>query len=119
MYVIPETLDGYRVIALAPQAFRGSNAKTVVLPQSVRDVWQEAFADCYALTDVYMASGAVHIEASAFVPTQERRVALTLHCQSDCHDENYYYYRNEAVREAYAASYREWDGTSVEWSVAQ
>ena len=119
VYVIPETVDGYRVIALAPQAFRGSNAKTVVLPKSVRDVWQEVFADCYALADVYMASGAVHIEPSAFVPVAERRVALTLHCQSDCHDEDYNYYRNESVREAYAAAYREWDGISVEWSVAQ
>lgn len=119
VYVVPDVIDGYRVIAVAAQAFCGSDAQIVALPAGIKDVWDEAFADCYRLTDVFLASEAVHIAKSAFAAEGERVGTLTLHCRFDCRDEEYYYYRNEPVREAYAAAYREWDGDTVEWGATE
>ena len=56
-YVIPETLDGKKVIAIMALAFCDNNisntVKTVFVPSTVKTIWNNAFATCYNLTDIY------------------------------------------------------------------
>ena len=50
--VIPETLDGYTVTAVASRAFYGSSVQSVTIPSSVTQIGEKAFYGCHALTSV-------------------------------------------------------------------
>ena len=56
--VIPEYIDGLRVVAIDENAFYGSAIKSVVIPASVREIGKNAFAMCSLLTKVTMPDGA-------------------------------------------------------------
>ncbi|MBQ6825691.1 MAG: leucine-rich repeat protein [Clostridia bacterium] len=111
-YIIPETLDGKKVIAIMPLAFCEDNisntVKTVVLPSSVKTIWNNAFANCYNLTDIYFKGNSIYTEAYAFAETSKRNGTLTIHCSANCSDRNYRYYKNSASN--YNAKYAEWNG---------
>ena len=111
-YEIPETLNGKRVIAIMPLAFSDSDisvtVKTVVVPSSVKTIWNNAFANCYNLTDIYFKGNSIYTESNAFAPSSKRNGTLTIHCSSNCSDRNYRYYRNSASD--YGAKYKEWNG---------
>ena len=56
---IPERIDGYRVTAIAKEAFYGETKLTsVTLPLSVREIGDKAFASCAALTKLTIPDGA-------------------------------------------------------------
>lgn len=111
-YIIPETLDGKKVIAIMALAFCddkiSSTVKTVIVPSSVKTIWNNAFANCYNLTDIYFKGNAIYTESNAFPETSKRNGTLTIHCSANCSDRNYRYYKNSASY--YDADYEEWNG---------
>lgn len=109
-YVIPVTIDGKKVAAIMPSAFSevSASVKSVTLPSTVRTIWNDAFKNCYSLTDIYIKSAAIGIYTDAFPEVSKRAGTLTIHCSSECMDFDYYYYRNIAYK--YDAVYKEWNG---------
>ena len=111
-YIIPDTIDGKKVAAIMPSAFSdssiSSSVKSVTLPATVRTIWNDAFKNCYNLTDLYLKSAVIGIYEDAFPLTSMRNEKLTIHCKRDCRDFNFYYYRN--IAERYDATYEEWNG---------
>ncbi len=112
VYEIPETLDGKKVIAIMAQAFNDETirdtVKTVIVPATVKTIWNYAFSSCYQLTDIYFKGNSIYTEAYAFAPLSKRSGTLTIHCSSTCNDRNYRYYKNSAWY--YDAQYKEWNG---------
>ncbi len=111
-YIIPETIEGKRVMAIMPLAFCdekiSNTVKSVVVPSSVKTIWNDAFANCYNLTDIYFKGNSVYTENLAFAETSKRNGVLTIHCSAGCNDRNYRYYKNSAAY--YDAKYEEWNG---------
>lgn len=111
-YIIPETIEGKRVLAIASLAFSdakiSNTVKTVIVPSTVKNIWGNAFANCYNLTDVYFKGDAVYTESNAFPEKSKRNGILTIHCSAKCNDRNYRYYKNSASY--YDAEYKEWNG---------
>ncbi len=111
-YIIPDTIDGKKVAAVMPSAFSdssiSSSVKSVTLPSTVRTIWNDAFKNCYNLTDLYLKSAVIGIYEDAFPLTSMRNEKLTIHCKRDCRDFDFYYYRNIANK--YDAEYEEWNG---------
>lgn len=112
VYVVPDTLDGKKVVAIMPGAFGDAAVsgavRSVTLPTSVRTIWNDAFKDCIHLKDLYLKTPAVEIYTDAFPAVDRRSVTLTIHCQRDCRNLNFYYYRS--IAPDYGAVYAEWNG---------
>ena len=110
-YIIPDTIDNKKVIAIMGLAFCDDNikdtVKKVIVPASVKTIWGNAFANCYNLTDIYFCGNAIYVEGNAFAPKATRNETLTIHCSYDCSDRNSRYYRNSAAY--YDANYEEWN----------
>lgn len=110
-YIIPDTINNKKVVAIMDLAFCDDNIKStvkkVVVPASVKTIWNNAFANCYNLTDIYFCGNAIYVEGNAFAPKSSRNGTLTIHCSYDCSDRNFKYYRNSAVY--YDAEYKEWN----------
>jgi len=65
--VIEEHIDGYRVTAIGPSAFKNCDfLLSVSLPDSVVSIGKSAFENCDALTDVNIPEGVVSIGTRAF-----------------------------------------------------
>jgi len=82
--------------------------KTVVVPASVKTIWNYAFSTCYNLSDIYFCGNAIYTEGDAFAEASKRKADLTIHCSANCSDRNYRYYKNSASN--YDAEYKEWNG---------
>lgn len=113
IYRIPETIDGNQVFAVMGLAFCDEDVaptvRKVVIPSTVKTVWNYAFYNCTNLTDIYLCPDAVYIESQAFAPKSRRNSPLTIHASYGCSDRNLRYYRNSASY--YDANFKEWDGT--------
>jgi len=117
-YFIPDTIDGKRVIAIAMYAFRDENisntVKKVIVSESVKNIHNYAFANCYNMTDIYLCGEAVAGSPLLFLPEIEKRKnTITLHASATCHDRNHRTYKS-------IYSYEEWAGHSIgifeEWN---
>ena len=65
--VIPSKIDGYRVTAIAEQAFfYCSSLKSVVIPDSVTYIGYHAFYNCSSLTSVVIPDGVTTIDFRTF-----------------------------------------------------
>ena len=111
-YKIPDTIDGKKVVAIMGLAFCdegiSSTVKKVIVPSTVKTIWNNAFANCYNLTDIYFCGNSIYTESNAFPETPKRNGTLTIHCSANCSDRNYRYYKNGASY--YDAEYEEWNG---------
>lgn len=111
-YAIPDTLDGKTVVAIMGFAFSDDNVrdtvKQVVVPDSVKTIWNYAFAECGQMTDIYFCGDAIYTEAFAFADVADRVGTLTIHCAASCNDRNFRYYKTSASN--YDALYEEWNG---------
>ena len=111
-YKIPDTIDGKKVIAIMGLAFCdksiSSTVKKVIVPSTVKTIWNSAFANCYNLTDIYFCGNSIYTESNAFPEASKRNGTLTIHCSANCSDRNYRYYKNSASY--YDAEYEEWNG---------
>lgn len=111
-YKIPDTIDGKKVIAIMALAFCDDSihntVKKVIVPSTVKTIWNNAFANCYYLTDIYFCGNSIYTEANAFPESSKRNGTLTIHCSENCSDRNFRYYKNSASN--YDAEYAEWNG---------
>ncbi len=111
-YIIPSTIDGKNVLAISALAFSDpdicNTVELVVVPACVKTVWNNAFANCKNLTDIYLCGNSIYIETNAFASPSQRNGTLTIHCSANCQDRTYRYYKNSA--EYYGAQYKEWNG---------
>lgn len=108
-YDVPSYIDGKRVLAIMPNAFRGTDAKKVVVGDTVRFIWDGALSDCVNLTDVYFTGSKLDVDAKAFPDVDQRTGTLTIHCSAACCNSNMLSYKN-AAEYWYDAAYEEWDG---------
>ena len=115
IYTIPEEIDGKRVGAIMPNAFCdaaiSSTVKKVVVPSTVKTIWQNAFSSCNNLTDIYLLGKTINIFETAFADVSNRTGTLTIHCARDCKTFAFYYYRN--IVGNYGAIYQEWNGGEI------
>lgn len=111
-YRIPDTIDGKKVVAIMGLAFCdagiSSTVKKVIVPSTVKTVWNNAFANCYSLTDIFFCGNSIYTYTNAFAAPSKRNGTLTIHCSANCSDRNYRYYKNSASH--YDAEYEEWNG---------
>lgn len=116
VYDIPEIIDGKKVGAIMPMAFCdpdiSSTVKTVIVPATVKTIWQNAFSDCYNLTDIYLRGNLIDIFENAFAPLSVRTSTLTIHCSPGCTTYTFYHYRN--IVQNYDAVYQEWGGSDIQ-----
>jgi len=101
VYDIPSYIDGKKVIAIVANAFSGSNAKVVYVPETVKTIWNYAFSGC-DLTDIYFRGNAIYTESKAFSG------GITIHCAASCSNRDFRYYKNCAAD--YGATWEEWNG---------
>lgn len=65
--IIPKELDGYTVIKIADEAFKGmTGIRSVSLPDSVTEIGRKAFLGCTGLSSVSMSGGLITIKSEAF-----------------------------------------------------
>ena len=108
-YVIPPYINGKRVIAIMPNAFHGTDARKVVVGDTVKVIWEYAFSDCVNLRDVYLRGNKIDVDTTAFPKVDRRTGVLTIHCSAACHNSNMLSYKN-AAEYWYDAAYEEWNG---------
>ncbi len=85
-----------------------NTVKKVIVPSTVKTIWNNAFANCYNLTEIYFRGNSIYTESNAFPETSKRNGTLTIHCSANCSDRNFRYYKNSASY--YDAEYEEWNG---------
>ncbi len=101
IYDIPDYIDGCRVLTIDSLAFYGSNAKTVYIPATVKNIGRNAFYGC-ELQDIYLRGESVYINFDAFSGDP------VIHCSAQCSDRNYHYFSKSA--QDYGATWEEWNG---------
>lgn len=117
VYVIPEKIDGKRVIAIMQLSFCGDGisdtVKKIVVPSTVKTIWDRAFVKCYNLTDIYFCGNSLYTYPSAFADPSERTGTLTIHCCAECSNRDFRYYKNIADS-FYGAQFEEWNGGDIQ-----
>lgn len=63
---VPAELDGIKVTSIGAGAFSHSEIKSVVLPETLRALCADAFADCQSLSEVHLPNGLIHIGEGCF-----------------------------------------------------
>ncbi len=63
---IPEKIDNMPVTKIGMSAFYMSSIETLILPDTMTDILNEAFANCNQLTTVYFNEGLINIHQQAF-----------------------------------------------------
>lgn len=111
-YTIPEKIDGKSVLAIMQGAFCDENfrdtVKEVIVPSTVKTIWNGAFTKCYNLTDIYFCGNSIYTDPYAFADVSKRNGTLTIHCSENCWNRNFNYYKDSAS--GYDAEYKEWNG---------
>ena len=112
-YIIPEQIDGKTVVAVMQRAFTDEaicdTVRKVVVPATVKTIWDYAFSTCYNLTDIYFCGDAIYTSPQAFAWESRRTGTLTIHCSADCSDRNFRYYK-DCAGGSYDAIYEECNG---------
>ncbi len=119
-YVIPDTIDGKRVLAVAGYAFSDEKicgtVKKVIVAESVKNIHNYAFKNCNNMTDIYLKSEAVAGSPLYFLPEMEKRKnVITLHASATCHDRDHRIYKStysyyELLGKPIGI-FEEWDGS--------
>lgn len=65
--IIPEYINGVKVVAIAEGAFKGTGIESVVIPSTVKTIEQKAFFSCASLKSVVIGDGVEHIADGAFL----------------------------------------------------
>jgi len=122
VYVIPETIDGKKVIAIDSKAFCEEHIKDTVkivfVPKTVVGIKNYAFSDCCNMTDLYIQGESVAGVPDLFFPTfAKANNTITLHSSETCNDRehrtfkgqySYNYSLNHG--EGLVWKFEEWDG---------
>ena len=81
---IPGTLDGYTVVTIGKEAFRGCKIEAVTIPAEVTYIDDNAFADCSNLVKVYCKGQPYDISETAFEGIYSQ---ATAYYPEDCGEE--------------------------------
>lgn len=104
-YRIPAYIDGQKVITIAKNAFAGSGARKVYVPDTVQCIRDFAFYGC-PLTDLYYAGEFLELSSYSLY---DLPAGLTIHCSATCHDGSYCKFKDYA--ESYwGCKWEEWNG---------
>ena len=110
VYIIPETIDGYRVVGILDGTFGEEHirdtVKVVVIPKHVSTIACDALRFCYNLTDLYICGEELGAPASFFPVKEYRRATLTVHCSSECHNRDHRTFKS--LCDGGEAEYEEW-----------
>ena len=118
-YTIPETIDGKNVLAIMQGAFCADGisdtVKEVIVPSTVKTIWNSAFTKCYNLTDIYFCGTSIYTDPYAFADISRRNGAITIHCSATCSDREFRTYKsyitnylNDTLKD-YSILYDEWN----------
>lgn len=116
VYVIPDTIDGKKVVAIASFAFCDEkikdSVKTVIVPESVKNIHNYAFSACSNMTDLYLCGEAVAGSHNLWIPPKDKQnQSITIHCSETCHDRNLRKHKNNILYSYEGlAKYEEWNG---------
>ena len=93
-----------------------STVKKVIVPTTVKTIWNNAFANCYNLTDIYFCGSSIYTESQAFPEASKRNGAITIHCSAACSDREFRTYKSYITNYLndnlgdYSILYEEWNG---------
>ena len=118
-YTIPEKIDGKNVFAIMQGAFCADGisdtVKEVIVPSTVKTIWNSAFTKCYNLTDIYFCGTSIYTDPYAFADVSKRNGAITIHCSATCSDREFRTYKsyitnylNDTLKD-YSILYDEWN----------
>lgn len=62
---IPETIDGYTVVEINDETFKGCQVSSIIVPNTVTTIGDEAFKRCSSLTTLVLGSGVTSIGEEA------------------------------------------------------
>ena len=113
LYVIPETIDGKKVMAIGEYAFADESVRdtvvTVVIPETVKNLHSYCFYKCNNFTDVYILTDALAGSGALFYRNGFENMPITVHSSAECHDRDLRTYK--AICEFYGqGTFVEWDG---------
>ena len=66
VFEVPDKINGFVVISLADEAFKGAEVKKVILPDSIINIGKEAFSGCITLEEVVLPVDLMFISDKAF-----------------------------------------------------
>lgn len=114
VYDIPSHIDGKRVVAIQSLAFSDADPKTIILPETMVYVRQNAFIGCFNIEALYIAADYLFLSRSAFVPASSRNCTMKIYCSSQCtvDDDLDGDTRLKDLVRVYGAEYCEWDGVT-------
>lgn len=85
--IIPDTIDGYKVVGIGVSAFEDTDIEKITLPEGVQFIEERAFAYCDKLQTVNFPSTLGIIEEEAFEGCEELTdldFPRSLKCIGDC-----------------------------------
>lgn len=62
---IPETIDGYTVVEINDEAFKGCQVSSIIVPNTVTKIGDDAFKRCHSLTTLELGSGVTSVGEDA------------------------------------------------------
>lgn len=105
IYRIPAYIDGQKVITIAKNAFTGSGARRVYVPDTVQCIRDFAFYGC-PLTDLYYAGEFLELSTYALY---DLPAGLTIHCSATCQDGLYRKFKDYS-ESCWGCKWQEWNG---------
>ena len=63
---LPETIDGKPVTSIGAKVYAGTSQRVFIIPDTVTDIGEEAFADCHTLKEVKIGKNVTNIGKGAF-----------------------------------------------------
>ena len=84
VYEVPSYLDGKRIVGITSLAFSGTDARKVILGETIIRINQNAFSGCYNIESLYIKSDRLFLSRSAFVDAFHRNCTLIIYCSSTC-----------------------------------
>ncbi len=67
-YSIPDTIDGKPVISIGERAFYYKKIKSIILPETLKTINAQAFANCHYLSSIKIPKSVIKIGTNAFLP---------------------------------------------------
>lgn len=62
---IPESIEGYKVVEINKSAFKGCQVSSIIVPNTVTKIGDEAFKRCHSLTTLELGSGVTSVGEDA------------------------------------------------------
>ena len=87
MYVtIPQSIDGFAVVAIGDEAFKGAEVRSVTIPSGVKTIGWFAFASCPVLESIAIPSSVTSVGYGAFDYCPQ---SMNIICEKDSYIESY------------------------------